>query len=325
MQIDQGIRTEPLHDPANRVVGEISARLNAPQEVVTLAALAANWRRGMVTFRLRGLAPLIVDVGLPGRIRGALGTRLALSASAPALADRPCPWSPPCAFEVLWRKQGRLNSGFDHASPWVLDLDVFRGDLEVTLTVFGFANDWLAAAVEAMAAALTHDVDWRGKTNLFVPRIDIVGRRVAEALGIAPLPPATGFVLNFLSPLALTGADPRDRPAALLTGIGQRLEGLARWHDVTLGFAYERPALAARICDLDYRFSDCDTVSWRRGSRRQDRSIPMRGLMGSMEVGGASIRDRDLGIMLALGATCHIGADVAFGCGRYSLDAIEMQ
>jgi len=35
-----------------------------------------------------------------------------------------------------------------------------HNDLNVTLTLFGFAGDWLAAAVEAMTAALVHDVDW---------------------------------------------------------------------------------------------------------------------------------------------------------------------
>jgi hypothetical protein len=321
MHVNRKIDGRVLLDHVNRTVGEIGARLDAPQEVVTPTDLAAIWRRGIVTFRLRGLAPLIVDVGLAGRIRGALGNRLALSASAPALSDRPCPWNPPCAFEALWRKQGRLNSGFEHAGPWVLDLDVVRGDLVVTLTLFGFANDWLAAAVEAMAATLAHDVDWRGMTNLFVPRIEIVGRRVVETSGVAPQPLATRFTLDFLTPLALTGVDPRQRPAALLTGLGQRLEALARWHDVTLGPAFERLALSARVRDLDYRFSNCDIVSWVRGSRRQDRAIPMRGLMGTMEISGVSSTDTELGLLLALGATCHIGADVAFGCGRYSLIA----
>jgi hypothetical protein len=49
----------------------------------------------------------------------------------------------------------------------------------------------------------------------------------------------------------------------------------------------------------------------------------MRGLMGKMEIDGVSIRDQDLGVLLALGATCHIGADVAFGCGRYVLVPVE--
>src|ERR1700736_3586963 len=169
-----------LRDRADKPKGEIGQRLDAPEREVALAGLCAIWRRGVVTFRLAGLAHLIIDAGLPGRIRGAFGERLKAAASVQALADQPCPWNPPCALEALWRKQGRMSDGFDHASPWVIGLDPIRGDLDTTLTVFGFANDFLPAAVEAMTAALAHDVDWRGQTGLFVPRINITGRRVVE-------------------------------------------------------------------------------------------------------------------------------------------------
>gem|GEM_PF-965859 len=314
----------PLRDGADKPKGEIGNRLDTPEREAGLAALCALWRRGIVRFRLPGLAPLITDAGLPGRIRGAFGERLMTSASSEALAGQPCPWDPPCAFEALWRKQGRMAAGYDHASPWVLALDPIRGDLNVTLTIFGFANDFLAAAVEAMTAALVHGVDWRGQTQLFVPRITIAGRRVTETEGIAPPPAASGFVLDFLTPLVLSGADPRERPASLFTGLGQRLESLARWHDVTLGHDFGRPSLAARARELDFAFGECDIVTWNRGSRRQDRAIPMRGLMGRLEIGGAGARHPDVGAMLALGATCHIGADAAFGCGRYELGVIPV-
>lgn len=314
----------PLRDRADKPKGEIGQRLDAPEHCVDVATLCAIWRRGVVTFRLSGLAHLVIDAGLPGRIRGAFGARLGASASSEALADRPCRWRPPCAFEALWRKQGRMNAGFDHASPWVIGLDPHRGDLDVTFTIFGFANDFLPAAVEAMTAALAHDVDWRGQTGLFTPRIDITGRRVVETEGIDPPPPARGFVLRFVSPLALTGADPRERPASLFTGLGQRLESLARWHDATLGADADRPSLAVRARALEFAFGDCDIVSWTRGSRRQDRAIPMRGLVGGLEIGGPGAADPDLGAMLALGATCHIGADAAFGCGRYELGVIPL-
>lgn len=314
----------PLHDRADKPKGEIGQRLDAPQSVVDLAGLCAIWRRAGVTFRLSGLAHLIIDAGLPGRIRGAFGERLKASASVQALADMPCPWSPPCALEALWRKQGRMSGGFDHASPWVIGLDPFRGDLDATLTLFGFANDFLPAAVEAMTAALAHDVDWRGQTGLFVPRIDITGRRVVETEGITPPLSARGFVLRFVSPLALSGADPRERPASLFTGLGQRLESLARWHDATLGPGFDRPRLAERARALTFDFGECDSVSWTRGSRRQDRAIPMRGLITGLEIGGPGAADPAVGAMLALGATCHIGADAAFGCGRYELGVIPL-
>ena len=314
----------PLRDRADKPKGEIGARLDSPAHVVDAATLAAIWRRGIVTWRLGGLAPLITDAGLLGRIRGAFGGRLSASASNQSLADAPCPWTPPCAFEALWRKQGRMNAGFDHASPWVVSVDPLHNDLNVTLTLFGFAGDWLAAAVEAMTAALVHDVDWRGQTGLFVPRIDIVGRHLVESEGIAPPPTAESFILDFLSPLVLTGVDPRERPMSLVTGLGQRLEALARWHDVTLGESFGRPALAVYARALEYRFGNCHIVRWTRGSRRQDRAIPMHGLLGELEIGGGGTSDLNIGIMLALGATCHIGADAAFGCGRYALGVARL-
>lgn len=97
--------------------GPIAARLDSPVHIVDPARLAQIWFRCVATWRLRGLAPLAPDAGLAGRIRGDFGNRLAASASAEALHDRPCSFSPPCAFEALWRKQGRMSAGFDHASP----------------------------------------------------------------------------------------------------------------------------------------------------------------------------------------------------------------
>lgn len=299
--------------------GEIGARLNASTHMLIPTQLAQIWFRGVATWRLRGLAPLAPDAGLPGRIRGAFGQRLAAGASPEALRDLPCLWSPPCAFEALWRKQGRLAAGFDHASPWVIGIDPHRGDLDVTLTLFGFANDWLPAAVEAMTAALVHDVDWAGQTRLFVPRIEIADRHVTEFEGVEIPPAASGFVLTFVAPLALSGADPRDRPASLITGLGQRLEALARWHDATLNGAFDRTALAPLAHALDYAFYDSEIVTWTRGSRKQDRAIPMRGLTGALAISGSATENHLTGVLLALGATCHMGADAAFGCGRYVL------
>ena len=173
-----------------------------------------------------------------------------------------------------------------------------------------------------MTAALAHDVDWRGQTGLFVPRIDITCRHVIETGGIAPPPPAKGFILDFVSPFALSGGDPRERPASLFTGLGQRLESLARWHDATLAPDFDRSRLAEHGRALTFAFVECEIVSWRRGSRRQDRAIPMRGLIGGLEIGGPGATDPAVGAMLALGATCHIGADAAFGCGRYELGIV---
>lgn len=201
----------------------------------------------------------------------------------------------------------------------MIGVDPHRGDLDVTLTLFGFANEWLPAALEAMTAALVHDVDWAGQTRLFVPRIEILGRHVDEIDGVALPPPCDAWRLVFLSPLALTGVDPRERPASLITGLGQRLEALARWHDATLDGAFDRVWLAPIAKALEFSFQESEIVSWTRGSRKQDRAIPMRGLTGAMAIAGAEAQDVTIRALLALGETCHMGADAAFGCGRYAL------
>lgn len=304
--------------PASPASGEIGQRLDAPAQSLDMAGLAKIWFSGQVRLVLKGLAPLAQDPGLPGRIRGAFGARLMQAASAQALAGQPCPWQPPCAFEALWRKQGRMVPGLDHGSPWVIGLDPVDGDLEVALTLFGFATDYMAAATEAFTAALRADVDWAGQTGLFVPRPDISGRQMGERAGVAAPPPASSAALEFLSPLAMTGADPREKPGSLVAGLVWRLESLARWHDSTLAGAVEARAMGARALALDWRF-DGQVVSWQRGSRRQDKAIPMQGFAGHAQAAGLGAGDDDLRLALALGETCHIGADTAFGCGRYRL------
>lgn len=305
---------------AGAAEGEIAHRLNTPQDRVDLPGLAARWFTAQAVFRMKGMAAIAGDPGLAGRIRGAFGRRLMEGASREALDNRPCPWSPPCALEALWRKQGRIEPGFDHASPWVLAVDPRAdGDLDVTLTMFGFATDWAPAALEAMTAALRNDVDWRAGSGLFLPRAAIAGRRMRESEGLTLPPPASAFTLEFLSPLALSGADPRERPASLIVNLARRLEGLARWQDATLAGQLDMAEIASIAHGLDYEFRDAHKVEWLRGSRRQDQSVPMRGLMAALEISGQAASHPDLAALLALGASCHIGADIAFGCGRFEL------
>lgn len=307
------------HDRADKPKSPLGQRLDAPLDALDLPGLAARWFGGVLRFRLQGLAAFAADPGLPGRIRGALGERLKLSASEAAIAGQPCPWQPPCAFEVLWRKQGRMSAGLDHASPWVIGLDPVAGDLEVTLTLFGFANEFMAAASEAMTAALLGDVDWRGATGLFVPRLSILERQIGEAAAIEAPPPLDTLRLAMLSPLALTGADPRERPGSLVSGLARRLETLARWHDATLAPLVDPRALGQRAAALDWQFDEVVVLNWQRGSRRQDKAIPMRGIVCGIEISGLGPDDADLRLLLALGEACFFGADVAFGCGRYAL------
>ena len=74
-----------------------------------------------------------------------------------------------------------------------------------------------------------------------------------------------------------------------------------------------------RAYGLGYEFTEIENVQWKRGSRRQDRSIPMSGVVGRLTISGDV--GNEISTLLALGETCHIGADVALGCGRYRIVA----
>lgn len=304
-------------DKGDSAKGAIGRRLDAPQIAIGLRELAQIWVEHRATWRISGLGALAQDPGLCGRIRGAFGACLMEGASAPALRGEPCPWTPPCALEALWRKQGRMQPGYDHASPWLIALDPHAGDLDVTLTLFGFAIDWAAAAMEAMTRALRHCVDWRGETAFFVPKIEFAFRR-GEAMQGVDLPgeAVREAWLTLLSPLALSGVDPRERPAALIVGLLARVESLARWHDATILAAVDRKRLGETARALDYDWAQVSPVVWTRGSRRQGRAVPMRGVLGEALIAGADVLPEDAASLLAFAPRCGLGSDLAFGCGR---------
>ena len=97
--------------------GAIRQRLLAPAGKVTLEQLVGIWFETDIRWVLEGWGKAIGDPGFPGRIRGAFGAELMASASQQARDGQPCPWSPPCAFEILFRKQGRMEAGLDFPAP----------------------------------------------------------------------------------------------------------------------------------------------------------------------------------------------------------------
>ena len=398
--------------------GMLDQMLAAPEAAVTLQGLADLLFRQSLVLRLSGAADLVGDPGLPGRLRGALGEALRQTASAEALAGHACPWSPPCAFDALFRGKGRMTGGVDYPNPWLIHVDAQRGDLLVTLTLFGAASEWMPAVAELFTHAVRHHVVWhrldgqepdtirRGRLPL-PPRPELTGRQIITRQGLDPAPwqdsaedgwmqppedeaddwadsreaqvrppqaPET-LALTFLSPVSLSGRSPRHIPEALLTTAGWRLEGMARWHGVTLEGAVDWRRMARAAERLTYDWLDAGTIAWTRGSRRQDKAIRMGGVTGTLEITlpqpealpgrtrhangpdsphgghrpqddsrsadrqahgpqspdrrpeagtGESLTDAqtaDLLTLLRLGEVLHLGADTAFGCGRYRLDA----
>lgn len=302
--------------------GPIGARLRAPAHSIDLGGFAEAIEAMAVTFRLSGLAPFIADPALPGRMRGAFGEALAAGASDAALAGRPCDFEPPSAFEALFRKQGRMTPGSDFPSPWLIALDSDRGDLIVRLTLFGMTTQWVSAAAEAFAIALRR-TEWTVTSGRFLPRWHILGRTLAPVVPEAHAIPgdgAEGFVIETLSPVVLHGAGALDRPASLFTTLAQRIEGLARWQEATIDADWS--ALACMLNALSWRWSEASEINWIRGSRRQGRAVPMAGVTGRLTVSGDPEALVAVAPLFRLAGLVHIGADVAFGCGRVVVRAL---
>lgn len=310
MQIDEG-------DP-----GPVRARLLSPQKAADWRGLAEAWRQADFTWRIAGHGKLIADPALAGRMRGAFGEALVASASPQAAAGEPCPWDPPCAFEILFRNQGRREPGIDFPAPWVIGLDQHRGDLLVRLSLFGFAIDYAVAAAEAMAAALAGRVRYDLSRDIFLPAAEITRRAFAEMQGIdldrlAKDPSPSALLLEFLQPVAQTSASPIEKPQSLPMTLAARIAGFARWHD--LGLEFDRQLLRECVRRLSFEWVDPRKVSWTRRSGQQGRVIPMSGYLGTLTVEGTVGDLKAIAPLLALGERVFAGADTAFGCGRYRL------
>jgi CRISPR-associated endoribonuclease Cas6 len=219
---------------------------------------------------------------------------------------------------MLFRKQGRMERGFDFPGPWVMLLDVSGRDLIVTLRLFGFAGDYAAPAAEALVTAIRTRLDLPGKSGLFVPDRRVTGRRVDARSQIQVQQGVTEAELEFLTPVALSGTSPLEYPASLISTMAFRAAGLARWHDSRL--TVDRPQLHEMIDAVRFEWNGAQGVSWQRGSSRQGKAIPMSGYVGRLSVFGSPEAMNCLLPILAVGEEAFIGADVAFGCGRFVLN-----
>lgn len=294
--------------------GPIGDFLRAPQEIVTLGVFSERFRARRIELRLRNRAAEAEDPGLIGRIRGAYGIALMAGASRTAIDGQPCPWLPPCAFEILFRKQGRMTSGTDYPDPWVLSAAPSRGHLTVAMTIFGMATDYAAVAAEALTSALVHQVRWHGQG-----KPEIMAREYRIPAVQPPRPDVRHATLEFVTPLVVSAGHgvAEQEPHRAFAGLGLRLEGLARWHGLAL--SHDWRGFSDALQALDMGWDDVEPVTWTRGSKRQGRSIAMHGVRGRLVITGPADALTAILPALTLGEVVHIGADIVFGCGCYRL------
>jgi hypothetical protein len=300
--------------------GPLAARLLRPAQAVGLAGLPALWFTSWVLLRCRGAGALAIDPAVPGKIRGAFGRALAQTASFEAVRGLPCPWQPPCALDALFRCQGHITPALELPKPYVLALLQEDGDLLVRLTLFGFATEWTEMALEALVRAL------RGPLSLRQPLV-LVDRRYGsdESVAVAEVPDA--LVMAFATPLQLRrrqrgGVDVATTVApaeggdfvSLVSSLGNRVSGLARWQDTEVVADWKEIKAAAGAVGV--RPLTRLPTGWHRYSRRQERWIPAAGVRTTLLLQGGL---RPLLPLLAIGTTTHAGSHATLGQGRYEL------
>lgn len=309
-------------EPDEEPVGAIGAFLREPEAKVELEGFVAAFQMRTIQLRIRGAAAYACDPLLCGRVRGALGDLLAASASPQARAGLPCPWNPPCAFEALFRKQGRMRPGVDFPSPWVICADEEDGDLLLSLRLFGIACEWAPAVAETIVLAVDRHLSWAAGTGMILERhlISMDGLSIPD-LG-AEGAQHIRVDLDFRSPAVSGRGGEAHDPAVLFTGLRHRIEGIARWHGLTVEPS-QWPGVTRAVRALEVGWTRARVLSWRRGSRRQDRWVPMSGMVGLLRLAGRSEDLAPLAPLLALGEQVHVGADIAFGCGRYLMNSAK--
>lgn len=253
---------------------------------------------------------------LAGKVRGAWGDELKRGASAQALAGEPCPWWPPCALDVFFRSQGKPAGGLEIAKPYVLRVDYPPEDgvVDIELALFGLAGDYATAAAASLAAALQHNLRWAlGRA----PGCEVAALEIAMAPAPDPGEGEFKACLHFVTPLnQRSGHESVLNPASLLTGLANRLSGLARWHGLELAADFQGLKRVAQ--SLQWEVSEGEHPHWLRQSRKQGgRFIPMEGFLGDLWLRGDLIT---LAPLLALGQRCHAGGRSALGMGQYVLE-----
>jgi hypothetical protein len=304
----------------------IVRRLANPARQMSFEELGETWFAARITARIRGYAALADDAGgasgagsaavldLLRRVRGGIGQVLIEAASPEAIAGLPCPWTPPCALDVLFREQGR-SGGHGIPKPYVLAAEPRGRDLAVAMTLFGFAADWSAAAGHALVAALQHRIDWHAlRPELFLPQLEFESVTMRAIDGVTP-PPARDLVeLQFLTPMNAEGDDPLDRPATVLARLAGRIRGLALWHDAEV--AADWAALERLRNELSYDTAFLRRRRIRRRSGRQRHYYDTEAVEGMLRIAAPPEPVRAI---LALGREAHVGKGASEGFGRYLL------
>jgi hypothetical protein len=216
--------------------------------------------------------------------------------------------------DVLCREQGRVGA-HGIPKPYVLAAEPRGHDLVVSLTLFGFATDWSAAAAHALVATLQHRIDWRAlRPGLFLPRPDIAGVTMHAIEGLPPPPERDTFEIQFLTPMNAEGDDPLERPATIVARLARRVQGLAQWHDAAIDADWQELSAVWESLSYDAGFLRRRRVT--RHSGRQMRHYQTGAVEGALRIADPPAVLRKL---LTIGREVLIGKGASEGFGRFLL------
>jgi hypothetical protein len=153
--------------------------------------------------------------------------------------------------------------------------------------------------------------------------LGITGRAIwdnalAEVAGDGPV---TAFKISFLTPTRLTfDGQPVRVPEfhIIIRNLLRRVSSICYFHH---GFAYEAdfPAIIARAAEIELIENRTRWLAWERYSSRQDKRVPLGGLVGEAVYGGPAALFWPL---LRLGELLHAGKGTVFGQGKFRVEKV---
>jgi len=294
----------------------LTTALTPPEYVDTLEALASAWVCQSLSWRL-ALGSTSIPFNIGAHIRRSFLGALSRGASPQARHNFPCPWVPPCAFDVFGREQLRCPLGQGLPKPYVIAVKLEDGDLILTLRIFGKGNDWSMAAAEAMVLGLQEILPWHFLYPGRKGPPEILGRCV-ERLNLEPILEGQGVKMEFTSPMVVSMTDLSVDPVRVLIGLMRRVDMISRWNEVGLSPEAARclaPKMRERVVVVA---GGLEVKSYTMpNAKRQKRANRM--VLGSLEVKESW---RPIWPLLVMGAQCHAGRGAVNGLGGYRLVSV---
>lgn len=296
------------------VLSPLAARLAEPSQRLTLAELADAWVISEVEARVPMMGVLAGDVGVLAKVRGAWGRALMDGASAEAIVGQPCPFEPPCALDVFFREQVRVQRA-GLPKPYLFEADRDGNDLIVRLRIFGLATEWTPVAADRLVQALNTGLPWLALArmpNLKPPKVAQVRVQTHHGVELGPVPGSA--TIHLLTPFEDEDQRMEEAPWSFLRRASFRLSGLARWHDAELEADWRAQEAVWRGLDYDLTRLRQDAVD--RASR--GRAFRQESVVGEIGISGDLAA---LWPMLEIASLCGAGRGAAHGLGRFALYA----